>query len=363
MTANEFPSRRLRVIVLPNIPWMASASSYQPGQGPDPDRLRGLLAERGIDMTALDPLAPPYNPWGRGTPFFAGLDLLRALIVLCSHRSADVVISVFESGAMVLLLLRRLFFFRPPIALWDVSVGSNWRPQRLVLGVVLRLTDKVFTLTRWQKAVAEQRYPLRSPADVIGYAVDENFYHPAFNRGSDYVLSVGEDAARDYVTLVEAVRDLPATVILKARFSGALPRDAAAAIRIVRTRLSFLEFRDLYASASMVIVPLRPSDNPSGITSLFEAMAMGKAVIASDIPMIREFITPGENGLIVPVGDAAALRDAIAFLLARPDEQRRLGLNARAYLDAHLSMASFADRFSASIRAVVPSGVAGRAAG
>ena len=289
--------------------------SCRAGQAPDPDRLRQLLAERGIDMIVLDPLAPPYNPWGRGNPFFAGLDPMRALTVLLSYRSTDLVISVFESGAIALLLLRRLFFFHPPVALWDVGVGSRWRPQRLALGFVLPLVDRLFSLTRWQKAAAEQRYPLRVPADVIGYAVDEDFYHPDFNRGADYILSVGEDAARDYGTLVEAVRDLPASVVLKARFAGKLPENAAATIKIIRERLSFLELRELYASASMVVVPLRPSDNPSGITALFEAMAMGKPIIASDVPMIREFIAPGETGILVPVGDAAALRDAVEFLL------------------------------------------------
>jgi glycosyltransferase involved in cell wall biosynthesis len=122
-----------------------------------------------------------------------------------------------------------------------------------------------------------------------------------------------------------------------------------------------VQLRDLYASASIVVVPLRPSDHPSGITSLFEAMAMGKAIIASDVPMVREFITAGETGLIVPVGDPAALRDTINFLLARPDERRRLGRNARLHLEANMGMVSFADRYAASIKKIVSPTATGRA--
>jgi glycosyltransferase involved in cell wall biosynthesis len=347
------PTRRLRVIVLPNKPWMPYINSFRPGQDPDPDRLRRLLAERGIDFMVVDPFSPPYNPLGRGHPFFAGLDPLRALVVLLRHRSADLVISVFESGAVVLILLRRLLFFKPKVALWDVSVGSAWRPRRLALRLVLPRVEKLFGLTRWQKAAAERQYRLRAPADVVGFAVDEDFYHPDFNRGADYVLSVGEDVARDYATLVAAVRDLPATVILKTPRAVSLPADSTATVTIMRERLSSLRLRDLYASASIVVIPLLPSDHPSGISSLFEAMAMGKPIIASDVPMIREFITSGDTGLIVPAGDAAALRDAIAFLLARPDERRRLGINVRRHLDAHLTLAAFADRYAAYIRNVV----------
>ena len=311
-------------------------------------------------MVVLNPLSPPYNPWGRGHPFFAGFDPLRALDVILRHRSADLVISVFESGAVVLLLLRRLFLFRKPVALWDVSVGSTWRPRRLALSLVMPLIDACFSLTRWQKKAAEQRYRLRVPAQVIGYAVDEVFYNPSFNCGTDYVLSVGEDGARDYTTLVAAMQDLPISVVLKARFSANLPGGAIATIRVITAQLSFLELRTLYASASMVVVPLRPSDHPSGITTLFEAMAMGKPIIASDVPMIREFIIPGKSGILVPVGDAAALRDAVTFLLAQPEEGARLGTNARAYLDANLTQAAFADRLASCIRnAVQPQSASG----
>lgn len=356
MNGDGHSRRRLGVVVLPNRSRNSSAEEYRLGQAPDPDRFRQLLAERGIESIVLDPLLPPYNPWGRGHPFFAGLDPVRALTVLLHHRSTDLVISVFESGALLLLMLRWLFFFKAPVVLWDVSVGSAWRPRRLVLGLVLPLVDRIFSLTEWQKAATEQQYRLRVPADVIGYAVDEDFYHPNFNRGADYVLSVGDDAARDYETLITAVRELPTSVVLKAQFSGKLPECVASTIQIIRDRLPFIELRELYASASIVVVPLRPSDHPSGITALFESMAMGKPIIASDVPMIREFITPGESGLLVPVGDPAALRDAIAFLLARPDERRRLGHNARLYLDAHLTQAALADRFAASIRDCVRHG-------
>lgn len=85
---------------------------------------------------------------------------------------------------------------------------------------------------------------------------------------------------------------------------------------------------ELYASASMAVVPLRQSDNTFGITALFEAMAMGKPINVSDVSMIREFIAHGSSGLLVPVGNSTAFRDAIGFLLARPEEGRRLDSNA-----------------------------------
>ncbi len=80
---------------------------------------------------------------------------------------------------------------------------------------------------------------------------------------------------------------------------------------------------------------------------------MGKPIIASDVPMIREFIFNDDTGILVPAGDARALREAIVFLHERPDVQCRLGQNARRYFEANLSMKLFADRYADCIRNVV----------
>jgi glycosyltransferase involved in cell wall biosynthesis len=59
--------------------------------------------------------------------------------------------------------------------------------------------------------------------------------------------------------------------------------------------------------------------------SVWEALACGLPVIASDLPSLREWIIPGENGLLVPVGDAEALGQAIVRLLGDIDMQNRFG--------------------------------------
>ncbi len=48
---------------------------------------------------------------------------------------------------------------------------------------------------------------------------------------------------------------------------------------------------------------------------LLEACAAGRAIITTDHPGCREAATHGENGLLVPVKDAAATADAIEKVL------------------------------------------------
>ncbi|MGA9596129.1 MAG: glycosyltransferase, partial [Acidimicrobiia bacterium] len=69
-----------------------------------------------------------------------------------------------------------------------------------------------------------------------------------------------------------------------------------------------------------------------------EALAMGLPLVVSDIAALREVVTNGDNGMLVPPADPVALGDAAAVLLADPELRRRYG---------HRSMAVFAERFDA----------------
>jgi glycosyltransferase involved in cell wall biosynthesis len=85
------------------------------------------------------------------------------------------------------------------------------------------------------------------------------------------------------------------------------------------------------AKADVFAIPLLDSTTARLFTSplkLFEAMASGRPVAASDLPSIREILTHEENALLVPPGDARALAAAIERLLREPALSRRLAARA-----------------------------------
>lgn len=83
------------------------------------------------------------------------------------------------------------------------------------------------------------------------------------------------------------------------------------------------------AAADIVCIPALLTSNTVGQvpTKLFEAMAMGLPVIASDICDMAELVRG--IGLSVPADDSHALADAIRTLSADPDLRRKLGREAR----------------------------------
>ncbi|WP_204140062.1 glycosyltransferase family 4 protein [Halomicronema sp. CCY15110] len=64
-------------------------------------------------------------------------------------------------------------------------------------------------------------------------------------------------------------------------------------------------------------------------TTHLEAMAFGLPIVGTDIAGVREQITNGENGYLVPPGDAIALADALDCLLQDADLRSRLGQAGR----------------------------------
>jgi glycosyltransferase involved in cell wall biosynthesis len=86
--------------------------------------------------------------------------------------------------------------------------------------------------------------------------------------------------------------------------------------------------------------------------SVLEAAACGTPSVASDSPGLREAVSDGETGLLVPHGDVAALAGAVGRLLRDEPLRERLGSGARAFAEG-FSWAAAADAIEGSLLRVV----------
>jgi glycosyltransferase involved in cell wall biosynthesis len=87
------------------------------------------------------------------------------------------------------------------------------------------------------------------------------------------------------------------------------------------------ELSALYKRAAVVVLASSREGLPNVV---LEAMAHGKTVIATPVGGIPTMIEDGVTGLLVPVGDAVALRDALERVLGDDVLRARLGRAARA---------------------------------
>jgi glycosyltransferase involved in cell wall biosynthesis len=95
-----------------------------------------------------------------------------------------------------------------------------------------------------------------------------------------------------------------------------------------------------YKRAAVVAVPSRREGY--GMVAR-EAMAHGRAVVASDVGGLRDAIDDGVDGVLVRPRDVRALREAIERLLADPELRARLGAAARAKAQREWSRDAMAD--------------------
>jgi glycosyltransferase involved in cell wall biosynthesis len=95
-------------------------------------------------------------------------------------------------------------------------------------------------------------------------------------------------------------------------------------------RMVFTGFtRDVAAALSALDLLVFPSLAEGTPLTMFEALAMGKPIVATDADGLVDVLTHGKDALVVPRGDAAALAAAIITLLDNPSLAAELGAEAR----------------------------------
>ncbi len=75
-----------------------------------------------------------------------------------------------------------------------------------------------------------------------------------------------------------------------------------------------------------------------------EAAACGKPIVVGNEDGSQEAVIDGENGRIISPRDPAAMRDAIATILLDDENRRRMGLAARARIEAEFSYEGFRNK-------------------
>jgi glycosyltransferase involved in cell wall biosynthesis len=78
----------------------------------------------------------------------------------------------------------------------------------------------------------------------------------------------------------------------------------------------------LFGRAQAVVLPYIDGTQ-SGVGAM--ALGFGRAIIATRVGALQDMVRDGDNGLLVPPGDAGALAAAMARLMAAPDEAARMG--------------------------------------
>ncbi len=90
--------------------------------------------------------------------------------------------------------------------------------------------------------------------------------------------------------------------------------------------LSTEELVALYRAADIVVYPYRAITTSGALAT---GLALGKTIVASDLPVFRELLVDKQNARLVTPHDAQELGEALVDLLQDPAERERLALKVR----------------------------------
>jgi glycosyltransferase involved in cell wall biosynthesis len=198
-----------------------------------------------------------------------------------------------------------------------------------------------------------------SPTRVtfIPYGIDTDFWRPLPVEEEALVLSPGRER-RDHHTLSEACQGLRETVFItgaSAHSPHAKHREPVAwPSNFARGAVDYAKLRDLYARSRVVVIPLLDSGFAAGITTLLEAMAMGKAVVVTGTPAMTEVVQEDKTALVVRPGDPGQMQQAIRYLIAHPEVRERMGQRARKVVGQQYSLDVFVEALAAQLHRIAP---------
>jgi glycosyltransferase involved in cell wall biosynthesis len=201
-------------------------------------------------------------------------------------------------------------------------------------GGYLDLIDYFLTPSRWYgEKLVEGGIPAHK-VRVLPLICDLDAYTPSYDDGGYFVFAGRLAEEKGVATLLKAMKRVGRQPLLKVAGTGPLEqqlKDEAA--RLGLHNVQFVGFRSghellsLLAGAMFVVVPSEWYENSP--VAIYEAMALGKPVVASRIGGIPELIVEGETGFLFEAGNAEELAQQIARLADDPALRERLGREAR----------------------------------
>lgn len=315
--------------------------AHVPAQG-DPFGACGLERPANVTLAPVSRSLPaPLGRWHSNRMF------LRRLAVRIAERRPD---AIFVRHIKLAVLLRERYPVLPILYEAHEVFADTAEPAKRARVATLEqcALEAATALVANSAATAARlraRYGVRRPIEVVPNGVERPATLPQkdwSDVGNRIVYAGTLFPWKGAADLVEAAASLPAFTITVA---GGEPAEIEALRAAVHAEGATVEFsgrippaavRALLEASCIAVLPNR-ADADSAFTSpikLFEYMAAGCAVVAADLPAVREILGEDDAAWFRP-GEPATLAQAIRALVADPGKARLLGERLYAKSAAH----------------------------
>ena len=351
-----------RVVVLNNYPLERVWDEVRLGETPD-HHLFGInyFEERGYQPVIVPMRDGGWGRWQRRMavarfPLELG-DLQQQRDALACFRDGDLVYAPCASQTHSLQYLRALGLLDKPIVCLVHHPFSRGRtnmlrsPQRRLF---VRGADHLPSLSHSVARTLGELGASSARTAALRWGPQADYYQPQAGAGEG-IVAAGR-TGRDFETLARASRltDSPVVLIgLEGQFENDVFRGHSA-LRVIEQPavppqpgrpVGWMKYPELLghlSAARAIAIPLYAQDKLCGLTSLMDALGLGKPVIMTRNAHIDLDVEALGIGLWVEAGDTAGWMRAINWFDAHPSAAMEMGARARALVDAGLNSRAFA---------------------
>jgi glycosyltransferase involved in cell wall biosynthesis len=228
--------------------------------------------------------------------------------------------------------------FNPLVSLADTLVADRGRFEedslpartlRLIDRAALRAADVVVADTDANARFLEQLAGL-DHVETCFVGAEDAVFNPTWRPASfTHALFVGKLIPLHGIeTILNAARLTPALPfrIVGSGQLGSLLEERSGNVEWVPW-VEYDRLRDEHAQAGVALGIFGTSSKAARVipNKAFQALACGAPLVTADTPAARELLTDGEDAILVPPGDAAALADALRRLAADDELRTRIG--------------------------------------
>ena len=359
----------MKVLFINNYPMDQAWEAWKNGEYPG-NHLWGItdLSKYGIDVDILPHQKYAIlNKIGRRLKLGDYLDqqLRIFLKILLNWHQYDLIYSACETNTFFLALMRYLGIFRRPIvAIMHCPLRNSLKHRIFIKG-----HDRLLCLTsRIKRRLAEEFDQIEDKLELLEWAVDLSFYQDqakshALRSEDSFIISAGK-TNRDYNTIAKAFSEINYPLRIYCSETSALSISHLTSnvhVRYEKSTETPLPFKELlveYKAAYAVAIPLElPQEYADfipliGLTSLLEAMVMGKAVVITRNMELGIDVEKEGVGIWVEPGDVEGWRQAVGQLLTHPQETLEMGRRGYDLCKSRYDSEIFSSRLAKTLKSV-----------
>ncbi len=260
------------------------------------------------------------------------------LKALSKSSGYDLILCFHSQLGLPLAFLMQKFDIKTPLVIFDVEgfgrKNNFW--QRKFIRQALSRVSLVFYLAKVQKEDYARYYPeVLDRSEFLPFGVDLSRFPYQEKRTEDYILSIGYQGSefRDWKTLLEAFSLFKTKTKLVIVGKSGFRRDEVGHstlenVEFVR-KCNLPELNEYVSRCKFVVLPFAERRQALGQMTLLGVMALGKAVVVSQVCGIKDYLTHGQDGLFYQPGNPYDLAEKICHLLSNPRRTERLGRKAK----------------------------------